>query len=81
MGFLLVGITEFADKSQIATAGLMLRYGLSRPVFLGSLSAQLILNVAYVLLGHYFGRFIPVRIIKWIGGLTFIALGIFAFIH
>lgn len=44
IGLILVVVTEFADKSQIATADLMMKYRTAWPVFAGSISAQGILT-------------------------------------
>ncbi len=76
LGLILVAVTEFADKSQIATAGFALKYAKNWPVFWGSLSAQAILNVIYVGFGNYFGERLPVRLIQWIAGVLFLAVGL-----
>jgi len=76
IGLVLVAITEFADKSQIATAGLMARYRQGWPVFLGSISAQAVLNILYVGFGHALGQRLPVGIIQRITGAAFVAFGL-----
>ena len=80
MGFILVAVTEFGDKSQIATAGLMMKYRTAIPVFLGSISAQTILNIIYVALGYFLGQKLPVRTVRWIAGILFIGIGILALV-
>ncbi len=76
VGMIWVSVTEFLDKSQLATAGLAMKYGLPLPVFLGSLSAQGILNILYVAAGHHLGKRLPERLIRWVAGLTFVAFGV-----
>jgi len=78
VGFILVSLTEFGDKSQLATASLALKYRTEWPVFLGSLSAQVLLNIAYVGLGTFLAERIPVKLIHWISGITFLIFGILA---
>lgn len=73
---MLVAVTEFADKSQIATAGLMARYQEGWPVFLGSLSAQALLNVLYVTVGHAIGCHLPVRLIQRVTAGAFLLFGL-----
>lgn len=79
--FALVAVTEFADKSQIATAGLMAKYNAAWSVFLGSISAQTLLNLIYVTLGQYAGEKFPVPAIRRIAGGVFIAFGVLALIR
>lgn len=76
IGLLLVALTEFGDKSQLTTASLMLRYRQPWPVLLGSLSAQAILNVLYVGLGHRLGTHVPVRLIRRVAAAIFLLLGV-----
>lgn len=80
IGLILVALTEFLDKSQLATAGLALKYRQGWPVFFGSLSAQALLNIVYVGFGSYLGKRLPVKWIRWIAGGIFILFGLLAFI-
>lgn len=76
VGFILVAVTEFADKSQWATAGLALKFEKPWPVFWGSLSAQAILNVIYVSFGNFLGGRLPIQFIQWIAGILFLGIGL-----
>lgn len=80
LGFLLVTITEFADKSQIATAILATRLRPVSAVFAGAVAAQGVLNVLYVLLGQWLGRRVPAALIRRVAGWSFIILGIAGFL-
>lgn len=76
VGFVLVAITEFGDKSQFATVGAMLEFEKTGPVFLGSLCAQGVLNVVYVFIGQLIGDRLPIALMKKLAGLFFIVLGL-----
>ncbi|MBI4398785.1 MAG: TMEM165/GDT1 family protein [Candidatus Omnitrophica bacterium] len=76
IGFLLVMVTEFADKSQFATAGLALKYKDAPAVFLGSLSAQALLNIVYVAFGTLLGKYLPVKLVHLVAGILFLIFGI-----
>lgn len=81
IGLILVAVTEFADKSQIATAGFMMKYQRAWPVFLGSLSAQGVLNVIYVLAGQQIGKRVPAQKIRYTAGIVFLIFGIWAVLN
>ncbi|MBI4430988.1 MAG: TMEM165/GDT1 family protein [Candidatus Omnitrophica bacterium] len=81
MGLILVALTEFMDKSQLATAGLTLKYRTGWPVFLGSISAQALLNIIYVGFGSYLGQRLPVKLIQCVAGAIFILIGFLAIIR
>lgn len=76
IGLALVAVTEFADKSQIATAGMMMRYGQASAVFFASLGAQALLNIVYVCLGNWIGGRIPAEKIRFGAGLLFLVFGL-----
>lgn len=76
IGLILVAVTEFADKSQIATAGLMMKYRMAWFVFAGSISAQAVLNVIYVFAGRQIGERVPAGKIRWIAGILFLIFGV-----
>jgi|GEM_PF-1268862 len=78
-GFILVALNEFADKSQIMTASMMIRYGKGVPVFFGSLGAQALLNVIYVLAGQWLGKRLPESLIRKAAGFTFIVFALWTF--
>ncbi|MCZ7662747.1 MAG: TMEM165/GDT1 family protein [Thermoleophilia bacterium] len=73
--FLLVGIAEMADKTQLLTLCLTCRYP-ARKVLLGVTLAIAALNLAAVLVGGLAGELLPVRPIKIAAGLLFVAFGL-----
>ena len=78
LGFVLVFVTEFADKSQIATAVLATHLRPVTGVYLGALAAQALLNILYVYLGQWLGRKVPERLIRRIAAWVFITIGLAA---
>ena len=78
LGFVLVFVMEFADKSQIATAVLATRLRPVTGVYLGALAAQALLNILYVYLGQWLGRKVPERLIRRIAAWAFIGIGLVA---
>jgi putative Ca2+/H+ antiporter (TMEM165/GDT1 family) len=75
-GFILIMLTEWGDKTQIAAALFSINYN-PIMVLIGTILALSILSIIAI----YFGKFISVRInekhITKIGGIAFIILGIF----
>ena len=78
-GFLLIMLTEWGDKTQIAAALFSINYN-PIMVLIGTILALSLLSIIAV----YFGKFISERInetvITKIGGIAFIILGVFFFI-
>lgn len=77
-GFLLVFLSEWGDKTQIASAVFATQY---KPffVFIGVMTALLLLSVTAITLSKVLLRYIHVRKIHRISGILFILLGFFFF--
>jgi len=75
-GFLLIMLTEWGDKTQIAAALFAINYN-PYLVLLGTIIALTILSVLAIYLGRLLSERINERIITKIGGIAFIILGIF----
>lgn len=73
--FLLVGVAEMADKTQLLTLSLACRYPW-RQVLLGVAISTAILNGIAVGVGAVLGRFLPVTPLKLAAGLAFIGFGL-----
>lgn len=80
LGLVLITVTEFADKSQLATAAMAIKYQQPLPVFAGSLTAQAFLNILYVFAGHHVGRRLPAHLIERFAGYAFLAFGLLALV-
>lgn len=77
-GFLLTALAELADKSQLMTASMMIKYNAAVAVFSGSLAAQAVLNIIYIAFGSWIGEKMPVRLLKKGAGVVFLFFGIAA---
>jgi Ca2+/H+ antiporter, TMEM165/GDT1 family len=75
-GFLLIMVTEWGDKTQIAAALFAINYN-PYLVFLGTILALTILSIIAIFLGKIISERINEKLITKIGGIAFIVLGIF----
>ena len=72
-----VFVAELGDKTQIATFLFASQKGVSRLiVFLGAALALTTTSLIAVILGDYMSKFLSPDLIKTIGGILFIILGI-----
>ena len=75
--FLTVFLAELGDKTQVATLLLACDRDISKlGLFIAASSALVLSSLIAVLLGYQLGCWIPPRIIKTIGGIGFILIGI-----
>jgi len=75
--FVLLFLAEIGDKTQLATLGLASDRGRSALiVFLASASALVCTSLIAVLVGHALGEMLPQRLIRWVGGVLFIVMGL-----
>jgi putative Ca2+/H+ antiporter (TMEM165/GDT1 family) len=78
-GFLLIMLTEWGDKTQIASALFSTNYN-PIMVFIGTIIALTLLSIIAIYFGKLISEKINEKIITKIGGIAFIILGIFFFI-
>jgi putative Ca2+/H+ antiporter (TMEM165/GDT1 family) len=69
-------LAEIGDRTQIATVALAAHYQEWAAVVLGSTLGMLIANLPAVLLGHWAGERLPIRLIRAIAGVVFALLGL-----
>ncbi len=75
--FTAVFFAELADKTQIVGIILAAKSGKPLLVWLGSVSAYIIVTAVSVFLGAYvLGKYIKPEVIRYIGALLFILIGI-----
>lgn len=74
--FIAVFFAELADKTQLVGINLTAKTGKPWSVWLGSVSAYIIVTVITVLLGAVLGKYIKPEIIKYAGATLFIILGV-----
>lgn len=71
-----VFFAELADKTQIVGITMAAKSGKPLTVWLGSVSAYIIVTIFSVFLGAVLGKYIKPELIKYTGALLFIAIGI-----
>jgi len=74
--FSTVFLAELGDKTQLVGLTLVSKSKAPWPVFLGSVSAYIIVTLVTVFLGHLVGKFIPDSFIRVSAALVFIVIGV-----
>ena len=68
---------EMADKTQIATAAFAAdRAGSKLSVFAGSATALVLSSAIAVLAGAFLAKYMNPKVISWVAGVAFIAIGV-----
>ena len=78
-GFLLIMLTEWGDKTQIAAALFSINYN-PIMVLIGTILALFLLSIIAIYFGKFISKRINEKLITKIGGIVFIILGIFFFL-
>ncbi|MBU1125954.1 MAG: TMEM165/GDT1 family protein [Candidatus Omnitrophica bacterium] len=71
-----VFFAELADKTQIVGLGMAAKSGKPVSVWLGSVAAYIIVTAVTVAIGMVAGKFFKPEVVRMVGGVLFIALGI-----
>ncbi len=71
-----VGLAEFGDLTQLATAGIAARYSEPVAVGLGAMCALVIVASLAVTVGRWLVRHVPLHIVQRVAGVVFIAFGL-----
>lgn len=74
--FTAIFFAELADKTQLVGISMAAKSGKPITVFLGSVSAYLIITLLSVFIGSLLGRYIRPDIIKYFGASIFIVIGV-----
>jgi Ca2+/H+ antiporter, TMEM165/GDT1 family len=74
--FWAIFIAELADKTQLVGITLAARTGKPISVWLGSVSAYVIVTIISVLIGALLSKYIKPEIIRYSGGVIFIVIGV-----
>jgi putative Ca2+/H+ antiporter (TMEM165/GDT1 family) len=74
-GFTLIFVSEWGDKTQIASAIFAAEYS-PWAVFLGTMTALAALSILAIYLGRYFGERLNRRLISRVAGAVFILIGL-----
>jgi len=75
--FTAVFFAELADKTQLVGIGMASKSGRPFSVWLGSVSAYIIVTAISVMLGALLGKYLKPEFVKYFAGVLFIAMGIF----
>ncbi len=73
-------LAELADKTQLVGIGMSAKSGKPLTVWLGSISAYIIVTAISVLIGATFGKYIRPEIIRHAGASLFIVIGVLMFL-
>jgi len=76
MTFSAVFVAELADKTQLVGIGMAAKSGKPLSVWLGSVSAYIIVTVVSVLIGVVLGRYVKPELIRYLGASLFIIIGV-----
>lgn len=71
-----VGLAEFGDLTQLATAGIAARYSAPIAVGLGALGALATVAGLAVTVGSWIVQHVPLRIVQRVAGVAFILFGV-----
>jgi putative Ca2+/H+ antiporter (TMEM165/GDT1 family) len=72
-------LAELADKTQLVGIGMSARSGKPLTVWLGSISAYIIVTAISVFIGATIGKYIKPEIIRYSGALAFVIIGVLLF--
>ncbi len=78
--FTAIFLAELADKTQFVGIGMSAKSGKPLIVWLGSVSAYMVVTVISVLIGATLGRYIKPELIRYCGASVFIVIGILMFL-
>ena len=73
--FSAIFLAELADKTQLVGIGMSAKSGKPLTVFLGSVCAYMIITAISVLVGAMLGKYIKPDVIRYVGALLFVIIG------
>lgn len=77
--FSAIFLAELADKTQLVGIGMSAKSGKPLTVWLGSISAYIIVSAVSVLIGATLGKHLKPELIRYCGAFLFIIIGILMF--
>ncbi|MCX7927028.1 MAG: TMEM165/GDT1 family protein [Candidatus Omnitrophica bacterium] len=78
--FVMIFIAELADKTQLVGIGMSAKSKNPLSVWLGSVSAYLIVTAFSVLIGVILGKYLKPEIVRYVGATLFVGIGILMFL-
>jgi len=79
--FSAIFIAELADKTQLVGIGMSAKSGRPLMVWLGSVSAYMVITAISVLVGAILAKYIKPELIRYFGATVFILIGILIFLE
>lgn len=77
--FSAIFLAELADKTQLVGISMSAKSGKPLTVWLGSVSAYIIITALSVLIGATFGKYLKPELIRYAGASLFVIIGILMF--
>lgn len=77
--FSAIFVAELADKTQLVGIGMSAKSGKPLTVWLGSISAYIIVTALSVLIGSMLGKYIKPEFVRYAGASIFVIIGILMF--
>ena len=77
--FSAIFLAELADKTQLVGIGMSAKSGKPLTVWLGSISAYIVVTAISVLIGATFGKFLKPELIRYAGASLFVLIGFLMF--
>jgi putative Ca2+/H+ antiporter (TMEM165/GDT1 family) len=74
--FTAVFLAELADKTQLVGIGMASKSGRPFSVWVGSVSAYIIITAASVMLGALLAKYIKPELIRYFAGILFVIIGV-----
>ena len=74
--FSAVFLAELADKTQLVGLNLAAKSGKPFPVYCGSVAAYAVVTLLTVVVGTVLGKYLRPEIVRYVGAVLFIGLGI-----
>lgn len=76
-----VGLAEFGDLTQLATAGIATRYHAAVAVAMGAWCALASVAALAVTAGRWITRRVPLHVVQRVAGVVFIGFGVLTLVH
>ncbi len=73
-------LAELADKTQLVGIGMSAKSGKPFAVWLGSVSAYMVVTALSVLIGAALGEYLKPELIRYAGAILFVIIGILMFL-